>query len=74
MRTFILRRDNDLSGISGTGDVAQGIEFDNGVCAMQWLTKYSSTVVYPNMHHVVAIHGHNGATRVIWSDHDELRD
>lgn len=70
MRTFTLRRDTDCSGISGTGDVAQGVEFDSGVCAMHWLTRYSSTVVYPNMHHVIAIHGHDGASRIVWTDSD----
>lgn len=68
MRTFDLMRDRDVNGISGTGRVAQGVEFDTGVCALHWLTVYSSTVVYPNMSHVIAIHGHQGATRVVWHD------
>ncbi len=34
MRRFQLNRIVDESGVSGTGVVAQGVEFDNGFCAM----------------------------------------
>ena len=38
MRHFYLDRHEDATGISGTGVVAQGVEFDNGKVALTWLT------------------------------------
>lgn len=66
MRTFSLIRNEDETGVSGTGIVAQGVEFDDGVVAMRWLTDTSSTVVYTNINDVRIIHGHNGKTVVQW--------
>jgi len=66
MRTFYLNRKVDVSGISGTGRIAQGIEFDNGKVAMTWLTDTSSTTVYDNIEDVEVIHGHAGATEVVF--------
>lgn len=63
-RRFELVRDEDETGISGTGVVAEGIEFSNGMCAMCWLTAMHSVAVYPNLRQLEAIHGHNGRTRV----------
>ena len=63
-RRFSLVRDDDETGISGTGTVAEGIEFSNGMCAMSWLTAMHSVAVYPNIKQLEAIHGHNGRTRV----------
>lgn len=37
MRTFVLRRNEDISGVSGVGIVAEGIEFSDGVVALRWL-------------------------------------
>ena len=65
MRLFELHREVDETGISGTGKVAQGVIFDNGQCALTWLTKHTSVAVYPDIETVVAIHGHDGKTRVL---------
>ena len=65
-RTFKLVRDEDETGISGTGTVAEGIEFSNGMCAMCWLTAMHSVAVYPNVRQLEAIHGHNGRARVVF--------
>jgi hypothetical protein len=59
-------RTQDETGISGTGVVAEGVEFSNGWCAMSWLTAMHSVAVYPNVRAVEAIHGHNGRTRVVF--------
>jgi hypothetical protein len=68
MRTFYLERAIDLSGISGTGKVAQGVEFDDGTVALRWLSEHPSTAVYEKgIETVRAIHGHNGATRVVFT-------
>lgn len=68
MRRFELRRDFDETGISGTGVVAQGIQWDNGWCQVMWLTKVFSTTTYPDIESVEFIHGHGGKTVVQWLD------
>ena len=65
MQLFELRRDEDESGVSGTGTVAQGVIFDNGQCVLTWLTPHTSVAVYQNIEAVIAIHGHGGKTRVV---------
>ena len=64
MRLFYLRRDEDLSGVSGTGIVAEGVQFTDGTCAMRWLTTTASTAVYGSIKDLIWIHGHSGATHV----------
>lgn len=70
-RTFKLVRDEDETGISGTGTVAEGVEFSNGMCAMSWLTAMHSVAVYPNVRQLQAIHGHNGRAKVRFDDPGE---
>jgi hypothetical protein len=74
MKRFVLQRDEDETGISGTGLVCEGVEFPDGTVAMHWLVgEYRSTVVWDaaqGMEAVEAIHGHNGRTRVVWLDTD----
>ena len=65
-RVFELIRDEDETGVSGTGKVAEGIEFSNGKCALAWITAYRSVVVYDSLREVEQIHGHNGKTRIVW--------
>jgi len=50
--------------------VAEGCQFSDGVCTMHWVTKYASTAVYPDVHTLYQIHGHGGASRIVW--HHEL--
>ncbi len=69
MKLFELRRDEDESGISGIGTVAQGVIFDNGWCAIAWLTEHTSVAFYTDIGEVVAIHGHSGKTRVVQVAH-----
>jgi len=68
MRTFKLVRHKDEGGISGTGWVAEGVEFSDGSCALRWLTQFRSTAVYATMTDLVAIHGHGGKTTVCYID------
>jgi hypothetical protein len=63
---FILVRDEDESGVSGTGVVADGVEFGSGKCALGWRTAVSSVAVYNNIEELEAIHGHDGKTRIVW--------
>ena len=65
MRLFTLRRDVDISGVSGIGIVAEAVEFTDGTVALRWRTEHRSTAVYSSLSDVVAIHGHNGATHLV---------
>lgn len=69
-RAFILQRDVDMTGVSGVGVVAWGVEFPDGTCALRWTSQWPSSVVfYDNgMEAVKAVHGHDGNTRVIYID------
>lgn len=64
----MLRRTEDVSGLSGTGMVAEGVEFTDLRVALRWRTALSSTVLYDNVEDVIAIHGHEGRTELIWLD------
>ena len=66
MRAFVLNRIEDETGISGTGIVAEGVQFSNGKCALVWIPKYKSVAIYDSIDELVAVHGHNGKTRVEW--------
>jgi hypothetical protein len=68
-RRFILRRTKDISGVSGTGDVAWGVQFPDGVCCTRWAaTSIRQTCIWNSIHDIEAIHGHEGATEVVWQD------
>lgn len=66
MRTFTLRRDVDVSGVSGTGTVADGVVFPDGTTVMRWRGENASTVVWPNVEMAEKIHGHGGSSRIVW--------
>lgn len=68
MRRFVLIRTEDLTGVSGTGQVAEGVQFFDGKVVMRWKTDVNSTVFYDSIEDVIYIHGHNGATVVEWID------
>jgi hypothetical protein len=67
-RRFHLVRDEDVSGTSGTGIVAEGTLFSNNKCVITWTTKYSSVAVYDSIAELEAIQGHEGRTRIVWID------
>lgn len=67
-RIFHLQRTEDVHGVSGTGRVAEGVEFTNGKVALNWLTATSSIGVYDNIREVEEIHGHEGRTKVEWDE------
>lgn len=65
MNLFHLKRIEDESGVSGTGIVAEGVEFSNGKCVLNWRTQHSSVAIYDSIQTPEAIHGHNGKTLVV---------
>jgi len=68
MRTFLLKRTEDVSGVSGVGVIAEGIEFTDGTCVIKWLSHTSCVGIYPNIKELVLIHGHEGRTKVVYDD------
>ena len=68
MKTFKLVREEDVSGVSGTGTVAEGVQFEDGQCVISWLSHVHSIAIYPNVLQLEKIHGHEGRTRVVWDE------
>lgn len=68
IRTLHLERSEDVNGISGTGRVAEGVEFSDGTIVIHWLSHTPSTNMYSNAKQVEAVHGHGGRTRIVWHD------
>lgn len=62
---FYFQRDEDESGVSGTGIVCRGVKFPSGKCVVEWLTFHSSMTIYQNIDDVEKIHGHGGKTRIV---------
>lgn len=69
VRRFVLERSEDVSGVSGTGTVAEGVRFSDGIVVVRWTSSdHRSTVVWERLESVLAIHGHDGRTIVRWLD------
>lgn len=67
MRLFYLDREQDVSGVSGVGRVAEGVCFDDGQCVLRWLCgEVHSTVIYKTVDEMQKIHGHGGATKIVF--------
>jgi hypothetical protein len=68
-RTFVLDRRRDISGVSGTGLVAEGVVWSDGAVALRWSGENPTTVAFETgIEGVEAIHGHGGATEVRFLD------
>lgn len=65
MRAFKLHRVEDVSGVSGVGIVAEGVEFSDGRVVIRWLSDTRSTVVWDSIDDALLVHGHDGRTRVV---------
>lgn len=67
-RTFKLVRHHDVSGVSGTGIVAEGVTFDGGQTVIYWTRPPHTLSVYPSPQAVLDVHGHDGCTRIEWDE------
>ncbi|NEB92461.1 hypothetical protein [Streptomyces bauhiniae] len=67
-RLFTLERDIDVSGVSGTGTVADGVVWPDGTVSIRWRGERPSTVVWESLSHAEHVHGHRGSTRFVWAD------
>lgn len=74
MRIFHLVRKEDVSGVSGTGVVAEGVQLSNGKCVLNWLTRFTSVAIYDDIKTLIAIHEHGGKTEIKWFDEEWMFD
>ena len=58
MRRFVMERDRDVSGVSGTGTVLEGVLFSTGVVVIHWLTPppRGSISVFDSLDQFLSIH------------------
>ena len=66
MRTFYLNRKVDVTGVSGTGKVAEGVVFSNGWVALSWISEQRSVTVFASIDEVEVVHGHGGNTEIVF--------
>lgn len=78
-RKFTLERRTDHTGISGTGVVAEGVQFTDGTCVVRWLPNATAradkgviptTAIHDDYHSVLALHGHGASTYIQWENGD----
>lgn len=65
VRVFYLQRDEDVSGVSGTGIIARGAILPTGRVVLEWTSNHPTLEVHNNVNEVELIHGHGGRTRII---------
>lgn len=70
LRRFVLQRNRDDTGVSGTGIVAEGTLFSDGRAIVRWCGNNSSIVLWNNLDELLKVHGHDGQTRLRWLDTD----
>ena len=68
LRRFHFQRQVDLSGVSGCGAVAFGVVFADGQVALHWEGCHASINIYRSISDLMFVHGHNGATELVWDD------
>ena len=71
-KPFIVIRDEDVTGISGTGHIAEWVMFSDGFVVTHWLDRAPMFEPKTETWHnkgtapFEKISGHNGRTRVVW--------
>ena len=63
---FALIRREDVTGLSGTGHVADGVRWPDGTCVVRWRGTHATTTVYAGLPDVIALHLHGGKTHLRW--------
>lgn len=67
-RRFDLVRATDITGVSGVGLVAEGVEFCDGSVVLRWRGEFASTVVWGSLEDAMRVHGHAGNTQAVFLD------
>ncbi|MGW1071532.1 hypothetical protein [Streptomyces sp. NPDC002537] len=57
-----------MSGVSGAGHVADGVQWPDDTVAIRWRGARPSTVHWNRLDDAKTVHGHGGATCIIWTD------
>jgi hypothetical protein len=80
LATFRVYRDQDVSGVSGTGVIAEGCQFSTGWVVTHWLDQppmnepKTDVWYHKGTSPITKVHGHGGATRIVWtSEEDQAR-
>lgn len=73
MKTFTLVRREDVSGVSGVGAVAEGVQFHDGQCVLSWFGRHHTLEISPGIIDLLEIHGHEGKTGVQWDGDPQVR-
>ena len=66
LRSFTLVRSEDVSGSSGLGIVATGIELHDGQIVLKWERPPYATALYRDLHAMMMVHEHGGKTKVVF--------
>lgn len=67
-RRFYLHRAHDTTGVSGTGRIADGIEWLDGTVTIRWRGPRPSVAHWDSLSAAEDVHGHGGRTYVVWLD------
>ncbi|MFJ6841402.1 hypothetical protein ACIQRE_01895 [Streptomyces griseoluteus] len=73
-RTFTVHRDEDVSGVSGEGVIAEGVLFSDGWAVTHWLDQPPMNEPKTEVWHHKGVEpfgkisGHGGRTRIVWDD------
>lgn len=67
-KRFYLWRNEDVSGVSGTGLVAWGVMWPDGTVALRWESEFATTAIADSIFDVNRIYGHGGKTVIEWID------
>lgn len=66
-RMFVLMRHRDISGISGIGEVAEGVVWSDGSVSLRWHGEHAATTFWQGgITAMLHVHGHNGSTEVVY--------
>ncbi|WP_202873179.1 hypothetical protein [Kribbella capetownensis] len=66
-RLFRLVRHADVSGVRGTGTLAEGVEWSDGTVALRWRGRWPGTSTWDGgIEALLAVHGAGGRTQVHW--------
>jgi hypothetical protein len=66
MKQCHLVRTEDISGVSGTGHVAEGVVFSNGWSVLRWVSEHPGLEFFRSTEDVEAVHGHGGKTKIVF--------
>lgn len=70
-RRFQLHRSTDVTNVSGTGIVADGIQWPDGTISIRWRGDRPSVVFWQRAEDALHVHGHAGSTQIMWLDEPE---